>query len=238
MHRSRLVRVGLEDQIPRLQKTALAQATKARDDAGHGRVAASLGPLLASYRPDLKPDPETAKTLFGELVEAMDPMADLFLIETVSSVLEAEGALLGTAGTKKPVWLALSVADTDGTLLRSGESLVAVAPLVQRFAPDAVLIYCSCPEAIPAALDIIKRFGRPYGAYANGFTEISQAFLHDAPTVDALDRRTDMGPVAYAGHVMGWIAQGATIVGGCCEIGPDHIAEIAHHLRQPGHQIV
>ena len=36
-----------------------------------------------------------------------------------------------------------------------------------------------------------------------------------------------------------WILeQGATIVGGCCEVGPDHIAEIARRLRAAGHQIV
>jgi S-methylmethionine-dependent homocysteine/selenocysteine methylase len=37
---------------------------------------------------------------------------------------------------------------------------------------------------------------------------------------------------------MGWVAQGATIVGGCCEVGPDHIAELASQLRATGHQII
>ncbi|WP_171209074.1 MULTISPECIES: homocysteine S-methyltransferase family protein [unclassified Ruegeria] len=237
VHRSRLERVGMEDQLPDLINAALSQAEQARDRTG-GRVAGSLGPLLATYRPDLNPDPDDAAVKFGELAALMADRVDLFLIETVSSVQEAEGALRGTTNHGKPVWLALSVQDYDGTRLRSGEPLVQIAPVLDRYAPEVVLVNCSRPEAIPAALDILAGLGRPFGAYANGFTEISQGFLEDAPTVDALEQRHDLGPEAYADHAMAWVAQGATIVGGCCEVGPDHIETLAKRLRAAGHRIV
>ena len=236
VHRSRLVRVGLEDQMPALINTALTQAERARDVTG-SRIAGSLGPLLASYRPDLNPDPAEAAEKFRELVVLMSKRVDLFLIETVSSVQEADGALRGTHECGKPVWLALTVMDDDGTRLRSGEPLGNIAPLVARFDPEAVLINCSPPEAIAAALDILKTMGKPYGAYANGFTRISEGFLKDEPTVDALEQRQDLDPAAYAELAMGWIVQGATIVGGCCEVGPDHIEALAHRLRAAGHKI-
>jgi homocysteine S-methyltransferase len=87
-------------------------------------------------------------------------------------------------------------------------------------------------------LDILKTAGLPFGAYANGFEKITQEFLEDKPTVDALSARRDLTPAKYADYVMGWIDQGATIVGGCCEVGPDHIKEIATRLRAAGHTIV
>lgn len=237
VHRSRLVRVGMEDQMPALVDTALTQAERARFSTG-GRIAGSLGPLLASYRPDLNPDPADAAEKFAELVALMAARVDLFLIETVSSVQEAEGALRGTTGCGKPVWLSFTVNDDDGSRLRSGEQLRYVAPLIAEFSPDALLINCSRPEAIPAALGILSGMNKPYGAYANGFTHISDEFLKDAPTVDALDQRHDLDPDAYADHVMRWVDQGATIVGGCCEIGPDHIEALAKRLRAAGHEIV
>lgn len=237
IHRSRLVREGIEDQLAPLVQIAVAQANAACA-GGAGRVAGSLGPLLASYRPDLEPDPDDAARKFGELVALMVDDVDLFLLETVSSVLEAEGTLRGTANCGKPVWLAVSVMDDDGTRLRSGERLGEIAPLVAQHKPQALLINCTRPEAVPAALDILSDMGLPFGAYANGFTHIADGFLQDAPTVDSLSQRHDLGPDAYADHVMEWVRHGATIVGGCCEIGPDHIEALAQRLKSAGHKIV
>ena len=35
-----------------------------------------------------------------------------------------------------------------------------------------------------------------------------------------------LAPVAYADFAQTWVDQGATLIGGCCEIGPAHIAEL------------
>jgi len=174
----------------------------------------------------------------AEPVALMKDGVDLILIETMSSVAQAEGALRAATGQGKPVWLAVSVDDFDGTKLRSGEPVADLAGIVDTYAPDAVLVNCSRPEVVGDALEVLKTFGLPFGAYANGFTKISDGFLGDAPTVDALEERKDLGPIAYAEFAMGWVAQGATIVGGCCEVGPDHIAEIARALQASGHRIV
>lgn len=70
--------------------------------------------------------------------------------------------------------------------------------------------------------------GRPAGAYANGFTSIDS--LQPGGTVSSLEARNDLGPTAYADFVMDWVEQGATIVGGCCEVSPAHIACIRDRL--------
>ncbi|OIQ28459.1 MAG: homocysteine S-methyltransferase [Alphaproteobacteria bacterium MedPE-SWcel] len=238
VHRSRLARIGMEDQLGPLLDTALSQATGARAEYPTARIAGSLGPLFASYRPDLKPDPEVAAEAFGEIAALMARHVDLFLAETVSSLQEALGVLKGVCGRGKPVWIAFSVLDEDGTRLRSGEPLSGVLPLLRQFEVAAVLINCSRPEAIAAALDILKQTDVPFGAFANGFDGIAEAFLQDAPTVDALSRRSDLGPEAYADYAMTWVGMGATIVGGCCEVGPAHIAELARRLHAAGHTLI
>jgi homocysteine S-methyltransferase len=88
-----------------------------------------------------------------------------------------------------------------------------------------------------AALTVLARFGLPYGAYANGFREITKEFLKDSPTVTALSSRPEMTPERYADFAMDWVRQGASIVGGCCETTPAHIAEIARRLRAEGYRI-
>ena len=160
----------------------------------------------------------------------MNDGVDLHLIETASGLRLAEGALLGCADATKPVWLAVSVSDEDGTRLRSGEPLADVLPLVDHYAPDALLINCSTPEAISQGLPVIKHHGIAFGAYANGFTKISDAFKVVQQTVDSLEARGDLGPDTYADFADSWLEMGATIIGGCCEVGPAHIAEMAARI--------
>jgi len=234
----RLVRAGLQDQIETLWAQAVKSARSARDAHGSGRIAGSIGPLIASYRPDICPSAAEAEELYRDVFAALAPDVDVLLIETMSSVDQADGALRAAMKSGLPVWLAVSVEDFDGSKLRSGENLADLAPVLNRHDTDAILINCSRPEAVSTAVDIAAQFGRPFGAYANGFTKISQGFLQEAPTVDALQERSDLSPAAYADFAMGWIDQGATIVGGCCEVGPNHIAELAARITAAGHQIV
>jgi homocysteine S-methyltransferase len=129
------------------------------------------------------------------------------------------------------VWLAVTVEDRDGTRLRSGEPVADLARVLKGRAA-AVLVNCSAPEAMGAALDALRPLGLPFGAYANGFKRITEEFLKDNPTVDALEARPDMTPALYARHAQGWAAQGATIIGGCCETTPAHIAAVVEALRE------
>lgn len=238
VHTSRLERVGLEDQHGTLMDAALMQAEAARATHGSGRIAGSLGPLLASYRPDLQPAVEMSAERFGIIAGKMAGRVDLLLAETVSSLQEAEGVFAGTADAQEPLWIAFSVDDDDGTRLRSGEAVADILPLVAKHKPQAVLLNCSTPEAISAGLPVLSETGLPFGAYANGFTKISDGFKADFPTVDALEQRTDLTPQAYADFALSWVDQGATIIGGCCEVGPAHISEIAARLKAAGHTIV
>jgi homocysteine S-methyltransferase len=238
VHPNRLEHAGIPDQLDRLMTTATSQAMAARDAHGSGRVAGSMGPFLASYRPDLDPDPAVAAPRFKEMAQQMVGKVDILLAETVSSLGEAEGILRGVQGMDTPCWISFTVKDDDGTKLRSGENLSDIKPLLDRYAPAAVLVNCSRPEAFPAAMEILATTGLPFGGYANGFTHITDSFLEAAPTVAALKERTDLTPASYADLAMGWVDQGATIVGGCCEVGPAHITELAARLRAAGHEIV
>ncbi|WP_296426822.1 homocysteine S-methyltransferase family protein [Yoonia sp.] len=234
IHHDRLAGTPLESQFAALHLAAIAEARTAC--AGH-RIAGSIGPLRASYRPDIHPDHAEAMPLYAEVAQMLAPHVDLMICETVASVAQARAVLDGARTAGKPVWLSMTVNDADGTRLRSGELLAEVLPIAVDGAA-AVLANCAAPEAMAAALDVLARSGLPFGAYANGFTQITADFLKDKPTVDSLSARHDLGPDAYAAFAMGWIAQGATIVGGCCEVGPPHIATLAAAIRAAGHRIV
>ena len=234
IHRDRLLGTGLSSTFETLHAAALKEAANTKR-AGT-RIAGAIGPLMASYRPDIHPETDKAVPLYAEIAQILAPSVDLIICETVASVQHAQSVLQGALTAGLPVWMALTVDDTDGRKLRSGEPVADAIAVCG--AADAILANCSSPEALDAAMPVLAQSGKPFGGYANGFQMITADFLKEAPTVDALQERRDMGPDAYAAHVMGWVALGATIVGGCCEVGPAHIKTIATSLRAAGHRIV
>lgn len=232
IHHDRLDGTALQDMFTDLHMKAIYEAKQ----SSAARIAGSVGPLGASYRADVSPPHDEAVIKFSEVVSTLTPHVDLIVFETVVSVAQTRAALESMQNVAKPFWIAFSVSDANGTLLRSGEPLADAIAVCD--AAEAVLVNCSAPEIIPDALTVLATSGKPYGAYANGFEKISDGFLADKPTVDALTKRRDLTPALYADHAMAWVEHGATIIGGCCEVGPMHISQIASRLRAAGHVIV
>jgi S-methylmethionine-dependent homocysteine/selenocysteine methylase len=222
---------GINQTLEELNDLACKLAVDARDAHGSGIVAGSLGPLGFSYQPDKAPPAEEAAEIYARIAKLQAPYVDVHMAETMSSVDQAKGAMMGLAVTGKPVWIALSVDDADGTRLRSGEPVKDVLPLLDQYRVDALFINCSMPEAVSQAVPLLTGKDIPIGAYANGFTAITDDFDHIGATVDSLTARTDLGPDAYAKFAQNWADAGATIIGGCCEVGPAHIARLTKQFK-------
>lgn len=236
IHRDRLVKEGIEDRFEALHHAAITEAKSALRDGT--QIAGSIGPLVASYRPDAHPGAQEAIAKYTEVAGLLASHVDLILCESVASLLHANSVLAGARTAGLPVWVSFTVDDEDGSRLRSGEKVAEAAAAMSDQGAAAVLLNCSAPEAMAAGLDALAKLDLPFGAYANAFTMITKEFLKESPTADALHARRDMGPEIYADFALAWIEQGATIVGGCCETGPAHIAAIAQKLKAAGHQIV
>ena len=231
IHRDRLRLFGAEERFADLHQLACQIAVSARDKHGYGLVAGSMGPTGWSYRPDLAPPAEEAAELYAEIAKLHEPYVDLILCETMSSVEQARGAVMGAGVVTKPVWLSVTVDDKDGSKLRSGESVAKILPIIAEFKIEALLVNCSVPEAVNQAIPLLTNQGVPVGGYANGFVKIAKDFTKKGATVDILEKRPNLGPEIYADFVDGWIKDGATVVGGCCEVGPAHIRVLARRIK-------
>jgi len=209
-------------------------------DAGRERsvkVAGSIPPLFGSYRPDLF-DEGRAPALLEVLVGGLSPHVDHWLAETQSSLTEVKAVGKALEGEGKPLWFSFTLEDEAGDAaasprLRSGEPVAAAATLAAELGAAALLFNCSQPEvmgpAIRTARETFSRLGAPLaiGVYANAFPPQPK----DATANDGLDElRGDLTPPAYLEWAKRWVEEGATIVGGCCGIGPDHIARLAQAL--------
>ena len=227
----RLKHYGFPDRQAELMEKACRLAMEARDANGTGQVAGSLGPLGFSYQPDKCPEVDIAAPIYETVAKQQSDFVDFHILETMSSVEQARGGLMGATKSIKPVWLAISVDDEDGSKLRSGEHVSEVIPLLTEFGAQALLVNCSSPEAVTKSIPLLSDCGIPIGAYANGFVNISDSFNKIGSTVDLLKTREDLTPSVYADFAQKWVTAGATLIGGCCEVGPAHIKELSSRLR-------
>lgn len=227
----RLQAYGIEDSLVSLTNRVCGMAVAARDAHGSGLIAGSIGPLGFSYQPDKAPPAEQAAEVYTKMAKLHAPHVDVHILETMASVDQTKGALMGASVTGKPVWVSLSVDDTDGTKLRSGEDIQDVLPVLKEFAPAVVSINCSRPEAVTQTLPALVSKDWKLGAYANGFTKIASNFNKVGASVDLLETRKDLGPEEYLVHAKTWADAGADVIGGCCEVGPDHIRVLADHFK-------
>lgn len=211
----------------------LAREVADEAHAANGRkvhVAGSLPPVCGSYRPDLV-DLDRARPVLETLVSALAPHVDHWLAETLSSLAEARLAAALTAPTGKPIWLSFTLEDEKPTpepTLRSGESVVEAARLARELGAAALLFNCSQPEVMEAAVraataELGAESPIRIGVYANAFPPMAA----DAEANAGLSPiRADLTPDGYGRFAAAWHSAGASILGGCCGIGPEHIAAL------------
>lgn len=217
----------------RLADLAGGLARKVASSAKHPvRVAGSLPPLFGSYRPDLF-DEAKAPAIIRPLIEGLSPHADLWLAETQSALAEARFAKAALAGDPRPFWVSFTLDDDNADLarpkLRSGECVAAAVTTMLELGADAVLFNCSQPEIMACAVDAARAVNEAHGfkarigVYANAFAPQRE---DEAANEAISDIRADLTPARYAQFASEWRQRGADIIGGCCGIGPEHIAAL------------
>lgn len=231
--RSRLIAAGMGDDFEALITLAGQIAVDAKESIGQDvLIAGSLPPLNGSYRPDRVMDATILEPVYREHAERLAPFVDVFVCETMSTIEEAKIAATAAAEIGKPVWVAWTLADDGTPRLRNGETLADAFDALAGIGVTAVMANCCAPESITAAMPQLQSMNIPlFGGYANGFADIPANWTVQSQGVDALGQRANNSTDDYAGHVSNWIESGATLVGGCCEITPEHIARLAELLN-------
>ncbi len=227
---TRLAKYNRQNEFKALQEAAVLAARQACDDMEQPPlIAGTLPPLPGSYRPSERLTSLSSQEEYLQIAEQQYKHVDLFLCETMASI---EEACISTSVAMKsglPVWTSFTVNETNGSFLRSGELVNEAAKAVLAEGASALLINCSPPEATTQALGELAPLADTFGAYANGFVTVEPYQGH--ATVDVLKSREEINPQTYAEFGKEWLSMGAMILGGCCEIGPEHIAEI-YNLRE------
>lgn len=208
-----------------LAKKAIAAA---QSDA---TVAASLGPYGAmlhngsEYNGDYGVSSDVLSRFHASRIEILDSSdADVLALETIPSLQEAEVLAHQLRGRNTPAWISFSCRDdthiSDGTLIAEAAALFTNHPTV-----IAVGVNCTPPQFVPSLVKIIKRVLPD--KYVIAYPNSGETYhAHDGSWSGTVT------PLDVASAAAQWIYAGASIVGGCCRVSPDHIHAIRSTLYQ------
>lgn len=225
---TRMGKQGMLDQLAGTHQQAFGALARAIDTTGASvDIAGCLPPLAASYQGQPARTFEDLREEYALLVK-LQAAADVFLIETMTNTLEARAACAAASDLGKPYGVAFRL-EANGKL-KSGETMGEAVAAVSPYAPTAVMLNCCGPEVVSAAMPALAGIHPCVGGYANAFKSVEA--LASGGSVDALEAREDVSPQAYMAHVQQWLTDGATVVGGCCDITPAHILHSADVLAK------
>ena len=220
-----LAREGLEGQFETLTLKSAECAVAARDGAQRSvRIAGSLAPLNTTFDAELVGAFDDNVAQYRRMVELLDPHVDMYLCETLSTAEEARAAAVAARESGKPFMVSWTI-DREGARLRGGDSLADALLAVESMGPEALLFNCASCNAVTAAIRSLRGLtDLPIGGYANPVLDEPEGGEPE------FEISNPIGPAEYASVARGWVADGATVVGGCCDTNPEFIAALRASL--------
>lgn len=158
---------------------------------------------------------------------------DLLACETIPSGAEAR-VLLDILDDVPGAWAWMSFACRDGRRLHDGTPIEeAVGMMTGRERVAAVGVNCTAPRHVPELVARARSVTElPLIAYPNSGERYDAAMGSWLPAGADEDDGPRRDP--WLAGVLEAIDAGAAVVGGCCRVGPDDIAELRRTLRDRG----
>ena len=224
--------LGRDDELLAIDRAAVAIAR----EAAQGKPVAVAG-SMSTMRPVVAGTDRTAKqqewpeaqarALFERKAKNLAASGvDFILMEMMRDVDYSLWATQAALATGLPVWVGIATERrADGELVgfsHADQLLDDVVRVLAATGPAHISIMHSSPNDTGDAIDIVKRHWHgPLGVYPeSGYFKMPEWSFVDIISPDDLGERA-----------RGWQRQGVTTFGGCCGLGPEHIAALSAQFK-------
>ncbi|MBE6112593.1 MAG: 5-methyltetrahydrofolate--homocysteine methyltransferase [Peptococcaceae bacterium] len=215
--RLKLQEYKLENRVAEINCRAVEIARGACQKAGHGLVAASLGPTGHFVSPVGDTSFDEMYAIYLEQAEAIaSARPDYFLLETFSDLGEMRAALLACrdAGNEQ-IPVICSMTYTNGRTLTGVSPAVAAVTLE---AMGASVIGCNCSGGPDELQQVVEELSR--------YTELPLVAQPNAGLPLMVDGKVQypLGAEQFADEMKKFLPYQVAFLGGCCGTTPQHIA--------------
>ena len=232
--RNRLIQNNSEKYFEEINIKAVELAQKARDISKKDiLIAGGLPNQKQTYSADLGKDLNAIEKNFFDQAKLLKNGIDFFYLDVMSSGLECEIALKAIKAYNIPVLVGIHLKDNGK--LPSGETINDIVTKYKNNNWLGIIAACVSPKSYELIINDLQKVEIPYGFKLNAFKKIPEGY-----TVASKDQwgnagnpntvlgvNSDLNESNFYEYVKKFKESGATILGGCCEIRPSHIKEIA-----------
>jgi len=232
--KNRLIQNDCEKYFEKINIKAVELAQRARDISKKEiLIAGGLPNQNQTYSANLGKDLDLIKKNFYDQAKLLKHGIDFFYLDVMSSGLECEIALKVIETYNLPVLVGIHLRDNGQ--LPSGEKVVDIVKKYKNNNWLGIIMACISPGAYEMVINDLQKLDIPYGFKLNAFKKIPEGYTVASkdewgnagnPTT-VLGKNTDLNESKFYEYVNKFMKNGATILGGCCEIRPSHIKEIA-----------
>jgi len=223
---------GRDDEVAKLDALAVGyakEAAKGHKVAVAGSFSTQRPVIAGTDRTNLSRNwtRDEAKALFKHKADNLKALSvDLIMMEMMRDTDYSFWACEAAMETGLPVWIGISVERVDGQLVgfgRNDQLLANIAPALAALKPAAMCIMHTSANDTDEALQILRRsYDGPMGAYPEcGYYKAPNWVFEDV-----------IAPEDLIAKAHDWKKLGASAFGGCCGIGPVHIAALAKEFKQ------
>ncbi len=233
--RNRLIQNKCEKYFKYVNTKAVELALKARDISKKKiLVAGGLPNQYQTYSANLGDDLNLIEKNFYDQAKLLKSNIDFFYLDVMGSGKECEIALKTIKSFNLPVLVGVHI-KKDGKL-PSGEN---ISDIVKKYKEEnwlGIIAACVHPESYEIIIKELKNLDIPYGFKLNAFKNIPDDYgVRSTSTwgkggnpTKIFGTRADINESKFYEFVKKFKNDGATILGGCCEIRPSHISKIAN----------
>ncbi|MEM7287921.1 MAG: homocysteine S-methyltransferase family protein [Actinomycetota bacterium] len=209
---------GVGDHFESVNRRAVELAIEARSQAGADGVLVAGGVSNWSFSGDRPAAHVLHRNTVEQATIMRDAGADLISLEMMVDIDRMTTTLDAVSAVGLPIWVGFSVGPEEGhdrpeladpVPLSEGDLVVDAVRVAAAYdLVDAMFLMHSDVRLTEPGIEAIRSvWDGPLGAYAHAADPIT--------------------PEEYAAYVPSWQAAGATVIGGCCGIGPDHMRLVA-----------
>ena len=219
-HRHALQDAGVDDRFEDYNRRGVELAIEARERMKKTDVLVAGGISYWSFTDNHPPLETLRENATRQAAIMADAGADLLMLEMMVGIDRMVVTLEAAQSSGLPVWVGLTCEPNDaGTMcLTDGDPLTdALAEIKARDVPLINIMHTEV-EHVDACLDVVaEHWSGLVGVYAHSGEFVDYEIIFEST----------ISPEDYAAASQRWLQRDINIIGGCCGIRPDHIAEIS-----------